>query len=152
MHRPVSERPSPVRLFKKEDLDSFALIWIYRWCSVAVSNDMGQVVNILSQSDIIRFLIPKMDQYSTLFDQTVQECGLATRAPLAVRDTDLTIKALKLMHSQRVSALAVVDAEGRLVGNFSASDLKARCASSWPSALFVSPFSLEFIGCCIDGR
>jgi 5'-AMP-activated protein kinase, regulatory gamma subunit len=87
---------------------------------------MGQIVNILSQSDIVRFLIPKMDNYTELFDQTVQECGLATRPPLTVRDTDLTIKALKLMHSQRVSALAVVDEEGRLVGNFSASDLKVR--------------------------
>lgn len=105
-------------------ISTFFYIGFFKRCSVAVSNDMDQIINVISQSDIIRFLIPKMEDFNDLFDQTVSELGLGKHAALTVRDNDPTIKALKLMHSQCISALAVVDEEGRLVGNFSASDLK----------------------------
>jgi CBS domain-containing protein len=91
-----------------------------------VANENGQIVNVISQSDVIRFLVPTMDQYVTLFDKTAEELGLGLLPPITIRDTEPTIKALQIIGRNRISALAVVDENGKLVGNLSASDLKVR--------------------------
>lgn len=91
---------------------------------VAVIGADGQIVNILSQSDVIRFLLSEVDNFSPIFDKTVAELNLGRHNPLTIHQDELTIKALKKMHENKISALAVVDDHGLLIGNLSASDLK----------------------------
>lgn len=91
-------------------------------------------MNVISQSDIIRFLVPKMDQFVSLFDSTAEELGLGMHPPITISSTEPAIKALRLIGTHRISALAVVDENGKLVGNLSASDLKVRFVRSFARA------------------
>lgn len=91
---------------------------------VAVIGPDGQIVNILSQSDVVRFLLSEVDNFLPVFDKTVAELNLGSSNPITIHQDELTIIALKKMHENKISALAVVDDHGLLIGNLSASDLK----------------------------
>jgi CBS domain-containing protein len=91
---------------------------------VVVTNEERKIVGILSQSDVVRFLAGKMDEHYSFFGKTVEELNLGTYSLITVRDTQPTIAALKILYEHKVSAVAVVNKEGILVGNLSASDLK----------------------------
>jgi len=91
---------------------------------VAVTNERGEICNVLSQSDIVRFLVTKMDQYSHLFLKTAHELGLGKMKPQVCQADDKAIDAFKKLYDTKHSALAIVDDNGLLVGNLSASDLK----------------------------
>jgi len=49
---------------------------------------------------------------------------LGFKSVVTVRDTDVTYKAFKLMIEKKVTGVAVVDANGKLIGNISVSDFK----------------------------
>lgn len=91
---------------------------------VGVIGEKGNIVNILSQTDVIRFLYTEMENFLSIFDCTVEEMKLGNYSPITINQDEVTIKALKLLHSKKISALGVVDDNGILVGNLSASDLK----------------------------
>jgi len=92
---------------------------------VAVISSYGITENILSQSDVIRFLISKLDSYLDIFEKTVRETfNIANKTIISVQSNEATIKAFKIIHDNKISAVAVVDENGKLIGNLSASDLK----------------------------
>jgi len=86
----------------------------------------GVPVNVISQSDIIRFYVDCLDSIQNVHSQTIEETGLGLNhlALELVNENILTIEALKKMKDKAVSALGIINDQGVLTGNFSASDLK----------------------------
>jgi len=94
---------------------------------VAILDSNGMIENILTQTDVIRFLISKLSEYPQIFDKTVTELNLGEeKSIISVHKNTKTILALHLLNEKKVSAIAVVDDMGRIVANMSASDLKGR--------------------------
>ena len=110
-----------------------------------VVDENGKLVGILSQSRLVRFLgqhVKQFDFGSLTIKQTNLgvQCAFspfssistllplsdrACRKVIAVSAKDKVATALAEIKSRKVSAVAVVDDNGVLVGNFSATDLKA---------------------------
>jgi len=88
-----------------------------------VVDNNGVLIGILSQSRIVRFLghhISKFDFGSLPIKQT----HLGVRKVISVNSSETVAKALSAIKENKVSAVAIVDDAGVLVGNFSATDLK----------------------------
>jgi len=86
----------------------------------------SEVKATCSQSDVIRFLADRLGDITDAkqnewLDKSVMEVGLGHSEVVTISEDAKAKDAIQLL--TRVSALAVVDSKGRLVGNFSASDL-----------------------------
>jgi len=94
---------------------------------VPIMDGKNQIINFISQMDLLRFLTENI----YLFEQrgigksTVDELNMARKLVHFVRSDVATIIALSSMTSTKVSAVPILDKDtGRLVGNFSISDLR----------------------------
>lgn len=56
--------------------------------------------------------------------KTVQELGLGLKEVLTIREDQNAFEAFRLIHAKKVLGIAVVDNNGVLTGNISASDLR----------------------------
>jgi CBS domain-containing protein len=100
-----------------------------------IHND--RLVNILSQSDIIRFLATRGVYIGSQMEKPISEEGLEPLGVASVlvkdqyekyqltlfKDNLPTIDVIRFMRDKMLSGVAVVDNQGRLVANFSGSDL-----------------------------
>lgn len=66
------------------------------------------------------------DSLGHLGEMTVEELGWAKRDVISVTPELAAIDAMRKMHAANIGAVAVVSAAGKLIGNFSVSEL--RCA------------------------
>jgi CBS domain-containing protein len=82
-----------------------------------------KVVNIISQTDIIRFADANVDKIGAKDIPIGGMTGLM-RSPLLVRCDTPFVEALEILFKNRVSGLVLVDHEFKVVGNLSASDLR----------------------------
>lgn len=103
-----------------------------------------KITAIVSQSDVARFLSTHEASLGELGTRTVSELGWV-KGPgsiIGVPPETSALAALALMKEKRIAGLAVVDAAGRLVGNFSGgSELRALSADRLPAlALPVAEF------------
>jgi len=85
----------------------------------------GDLVNVIAQSDIIQFLAYKGVWIGTKMEQSVLDSGISTLGAVTVDMNTNTLEAIKTLRTFKISGVAVVDMNGRLVANFSASDLLA---------------------------
>jgi len=89
---------------------------------LCVLDNQMEVKNIISQFDIISFVW----QHHNIFpraNKTLKELGLI-RPVISVRLDASFSDALHVLFDNRVSGVALLDYEGRVCGNFSASDLR----------------------------
>lgn len=108
---------------------------------VPVYNRASTVVtNIISQSDIIKFIMGKMDEagnpeavLGSLMGKTVDELRLGTKPVVSMSGDLPAFKALQLMVRSRVSAVAVVDKVGQLMADFSATEVRGLSVDNFPS-------------------
>jgi len=91
---------------------------------VPVIDSDGELLTLITQSHIARLIYKYLAQFETLADVTVDLLQLGYGEVITIRDDELAIDAFRRIHARGVSAVGVVDAEGKLVGNVSASDLK----------------------------
>lgn len=91
---------------------------------VPVVGDSGELLDIISQSRVIAFLQQNVQHAAKEFDVSVAEADVGSRPVLTVQSSDPTIKAYQLMKEHEVSAVAIVERNGRLQGCVSGSDLK----------------------------
>jgi CBS-domain-containing membrane protein len=94
---------------------------------VAVGEDENNLRDIISQSDIIKFIAMHLDDLQNLGDQPIQELLQGkfishNFAPMRM-DTD-AIHAFYLMATRRVAAVPVLDDESRVVAVVSGADIK----------------------------
>lgn len=94
----------------------------------AVFNKTNKVLtNIISQSDVADMLPKHLTGTSlgVLAGKTIDELRLGTRSSVVTMSTNAqAIHAVYLMFFHRVSAVAITDENGKLVANFSASELR----------------------------
>jgi len=101
-----------------------------------VINDNGKLVGILAQSDIVRLLGENlhMGKLKVIGERKVTDLGLGLEKPLTVKKSDTVLRALHgLKHG--VSALAVLESDGKLGGTFSVSDLIGLYKDTFPHFL-----------------
>jgi CBS domain-containing protein len=89
-----------------------------------ITNEDGIIVNLISQTDVLRFLMTQRDYYDNIFDSTVEDLKLGRHLALTCHQDQTTLAALQKMQQGNISALAIVNSNNELVGNLSASDLK----------------------------
>jgi CBS domain-containing protein len=120
---------------------------------VAVCDAGMRITNVVSQTDVVRYLHAHASALGPLAKKTAKELGWASRAVVVAPPELSALEAMRLMDSRHVSALAVVDsATRRIIGNFSISELRTICAEHFGSlALPVAEFlalenRTEFVG------
>ncbi|GAB4815760.1 hypothetical protein N2152v2_002806 [Parachlorella kessleri] len=91
---------------------------------LALHDDDGQLTNIVSQSDVVKFLYEHIDELGPMADATVQELGFVTGTVITVRPDTPALDAMILMEARNISAVAVVAASGSIIANFSISELR----------------------------
>jgi len=97
---------------------------------VPVVDSTGAVVKIISQSSVIQALQHMSGLLKEEVSKTVEELGLGTSPVVCVSKDMLAIDTFKLMDNTKKTAVALVDEQGKLVGNTSAKDLKLFIGSS----------------------
>ncbi|GIL60207.1 hypothetical protein Vafri_14809 [Volvox africanus] len=118
---------------------------------VAFFDNSGRVTSVISQSDICRFLAAHVDRLGPLAEATVSELGWDCKPVVSCTPETPALEAMRLMVSEGVSSLAVVAGQraneagpeadsadpegpaeprvgGRLLGNFSASEMRTMTA------------------------
>jgi CBS-domain-containing membrane protein len=110
------------------NLEDVAKLLVNRGCHrVAVLNDGGEVINIVSQSTIISILDKHRSEISQDAEagaHTVARASCGTSPILCVQDTATVAEAFKVMAANDITGIGIVNESGELVGNTSASDLK----------------------------
>lgn len=97
---------------------------------VAVLDDEDRVADVLTQSDLITFFARHSALMPSLSKGTLKERGLLHPCVTVHSRTSLT-DALRLLHNNRISGLAIVDDNWALCGCFSASDLRGITAETF---------------------
>jgi len=91
---------------------------------VPISDEQGTIVSIISQAKVVDFLSDTIPKFGNAANKTVAEC-FVPKIVECVHLGDRVIEAFSKIKQLRVSGLAVVNNEGVLVGNISASDMKS---------------------------
>ena len=84
---------------------------------LAIFNEDGEIHDVYSQSDLVRFIYHKSEALGPLGECTLSELGIAVCPPpgvASVGSATLTVEAFMAMRKAKVSSLAVVDKEGLL--------------------------------------
>lgn len=99
--------------------------------------DNNTVNNILSQSDIISVILSRANFQGTKFEKTLSDVGLqpvgTASTVFSVNENAIAVDVLKLMFDKKISGVPVVDDTGRIVCNFSVTDLTHLKPSNFPS-------------------
>jgi len=122
-------------------MKSSSLSSVMEWFTLGVHRVLVQDDNattdqpsgfVVSQSDVVRYLYHHDKDLSKDADQTIEEHGfLKSDAPsigpkklISIESSKSALEGFQLLFVNRTNAVAVVDSEGKLVGNLSASDLR----------------------------
>ncbi|MCJ1354758.1 MAG: cell separation during budding [Icmadophila ericetorum] len=120
---------------------------------VIVKEGNSEVLGILSQLKLVKFLwengqsFPIIDQ---LYPQTLRELNIGSHFIVCVNGDKPLKEALKLMDTEGVSSLAVVDNQLNVVGNISTVDVKLLTKSS--SAPLLENTCIHFISVILSSR
>ncbi|KAG2439021.1 hypothetical protein HYH02_006549 [Chlamydomonas schloesseri] len=111
---------------------------------VALFDNSGAITSVISQSDIVRFLADNSARLGELAGSTMSELGWDDKRVVSCTPDTPALDAMRLMVCEGVSSLAVVAepeeqeeggqeegaavAGGRLLGNFSASEMRTMTA------------------------
>jgi len=118
---------------------------------VPVINDNNKILNFISQMDLLRFLtqnIYLLDERG-IGKKTLDELGIGRSSVLFVRADAMVLLTMKCMIAKKVSAMPVLDKDtGRLIANFSVSDLRGLGPNELPHLLrplieFLSIFNVK---------
>ena len=85
----------------------------------------GNVTNIISQSDIIAYLASRASDLGPIASESIESLKLAKPNVECVEPQVSAIRAMQIMKEKGVSSLGVLNHEGKIIGNFSASDFRS---------------------------
>jgi len=91
---------------------------------VPIMSAEGQITNVVTRHDLLRFVQENLDVIGPRVDGTVQSIIHLTSGAEYVETDTKVADALKLMIKKGISEVAVVDSGGKLVGNLVASDFR----------------------------
>jgi len=105
---------------------------VHRLAVIEPGTPAHTVSNIIAQSDIVSFIATRGVWLGSKLEQSLSEVGLARRGVATVLEDNNVISTLRYMRDFKVSGVGVVDKFGRLVANFSATDLLGLTAETFP--------------------
>lgn len=88
------------------------------------STKFDTMIGLISQSDVAKSLAEQITELPTFANASVAALELGTRNVITMSKDALAIHAFFLMYFNKVSAVAIVDEEQKLLANLSASDLR----------------------------
>lgn len=92
---------------------------------VAMLDLDGSLANVLSQSDVLKYLNANIQLLGENANKSIKELKMISSDKLITADVEQTaISAFKLLAQNLISAVPIVDKEGVLAGTLSLSDLK----------------------------
>lgn len=92
---------------------------------VAMLDMRGALANVLSQSDVVKYLYANINLLGEHADKPISGLKMITSDKLISADCEQTaISAFKLLADNFISAVPIIDKSGALVGTLSLSDLK----------------------------
>jgi predicted transcriptional regulator len=93
---------------------------------IVLKDDSGRLTGIVTQSLICKYLSDNLHRikFDPKLSEKIQNFPHKTASVMVVDRTATVLDAFVQMHASKLSAVGIVDEEGRLVGNLSASDLK----------------------------
>lgn len=118
LSEPVVELPSNTELY--EAVQMMVRNGSHR---VLVYDDQQRPVNLITQSRVVKFISVLKDSIPQS-NRTLQELHLGFKEVLKVDKDAIAYDAFNMMLNQKVSAVGVVDKEGRLFGSLSVNDIK----------------------------
>jgi len=92
---------------------------------VPVIDQNRQLVNIITQSQFVRYLNEHMKELGSVKDRPVSDLMGNQNAVITISEDQPAIRAFQTMLNSNISGMGVVDANGKLVENISLRDLKA---------------------------
>jgi len=92
---------------------------------VPILDTNGRVVDLLTQSAIIAYLSQHLDQLGPAINKTLKELNFEKKEVISIDHNRPAIDAFKLMVEKRVSGLAVLDSDKKIMANISARDLRS---------------------------
>eukprot|EP01119_Soliformovum_irregulare_P003034 TRINITY_DN1331_c0_g1_i1.p1 TRINITY_DN1331_c0_g1~~TRINITY_DN1331_c0_g1_i1.p1 ORF type:complete len:310 (-),score=101.16 TRINITY_DN1331_c0_g1_i1:81-1010(-) len=90
---------------------------------VIIVNKQNELVNLVSASRLMELLSVDVDKHPNA-KKTISELGLATKEVFTIEDKAIAREAFKMMVEKKVRGVAIVDKDGKLVGNLSGNDIK----------------------------
>jgi CBS domain-containing protein len=98
---------------------------------VAVVNSENSVVGVVSQLGVLSFLYTNFQDNATLKQTKLQLVDSQFSQPLITIARETSVyEAFQVLHSNKISGVPVVDAEGNFLNSFSANDIKVCIESS----------------------
>jgi len=91
---------------------------------VPVINAQNHLENFVTQSAFVEFFAKNLDAFGPSADCTLTELGFKPKTVHSVKENATAIDAFKIMSSQRVTGVPIVDSEGEIITNVSSKELK----------------------------
>eukprot|EP00884_Botryococcus_braunii_P005065 jgi/Botrbrau1/1455/Bobra.178_3s0013.1 len=108
---------------------------------VALYDKSFRITHIVSQTDVARFLLKNQSCLGQLGKDTVESLGWAHGSVISITPDISAIQAVEIMREHGISGLAIVSGSGKLMGNFSISDMRTLVSEHFGSmALPVGEF------------
>jgi len=115
----ISGRNQWVNIFYKAPLNDL-IIELTKHHRVVVLDENKKIVGFLTQTNLIEFLFKRRKEWSDIMQQKVQNLQKPVES---IHMKEFVITAFRNIWEKQVSGLAVVDNNGTLVGNISATDI-----------------------------
>jgi len=111
---------------------------------VAVTNCDGLIIKMVSQTDLVTYFNLHRDILGSNREKTIEELSLGNSNVFTVSELSPVFSSFASLHRRNISAAAVVNERGCLVGNLSVSDLRGMSISQFSDlALPVKDFLLN---------
>jgi len=105
-------------------LDAVKLLAQHHVQRIPILDDEGKIVNLLTQSAVIEYLSKHIDQLTPAIEKSLKELNFAKKQVISIDHNKPAIEAFRLMAQHRISGIAVLDSDGKLMANISARDLR----------------------------
>lgn len=117
---------------------------------VCVSNPDGGIIGSISQSRVINFLADNINKFPEIANKKLSQWLAPRFRVVSVKPSDKTLSAFELMIQKKVSGVAIIDDNFKIVGALSASDLKRSLSTNvftdlhLPIALYLEKATVDF--------
>lgn len=117
---------------------------------LAVTDSQGNLVSMLTQTRLVRYLSNRISEMGPISKFPLRQFGLGKSPVVSIKDTEPAINAFLKIYQFNIGGVAVLDTDGRVIGNISITDLKDM---GYSLDMFRKMFipALEFINRKIEG-
>lgn len=91
---------------------------------VNIFDEAGNLINIITQLAVLQLISSHLDSISDIGGLTLEQLNIGTSPVTTINLSSPTIDAFRVIRDRRLYAVPVIDAEGKIVGNVSAKDMR----------------------------